>query len=206
MVAMITGAVAASAPAIAHGVHAMFANNADKLDGKHAVGAGATINYRRGKLVTTKRSTGRLPNNIIAKAPNAARLGGLKKSAFVQGRGKVYTGRVVTERGGGSKLAILAVPGFAEVQILNCFNLANVQLTHFVAPLDVWRELQSGALRHDTVPGVSAHSTPPEETSHIVWYLARGEDAAAVSARIDVWWHATGSECLFSAAATVTRG
>jgi hypothetical protein len=38
--------------------------NADKVDGKHAVGAGATIPQRRGKLVATDK-TGFLPRNIV---------------------------------------------------------------------------------------------------------------------------------------------
>ena len=36
VVAMITAAVTAAAPAVAHGVHAAFAHNADKVDGYHA--------------------------------------------------------------------------------------------------------------------------------------------------------------------------
>lgn len=50
--------------------------NADKVDGKHAVGSGATVEDRAGKLVATDKK-GRLPNNIIAKAVNANRLDGL---------------------------------------------------------------------------------------------------------------------------------
>jgi hypothetical protein len=55
--------------------------NADKVDGKHAVGAGATARQRAGKLVATN-SLGRLPNTIIAKAPDADRLDGRDSSAF----------------------------------------------------------------------------------------------------------------------------
>jgi hypothetical protein len=50
--------------------------NADKVDGKHAVGAAATVLQRRGKLVATNPTTGRLPDNIIAKAPNSDKLNG----------------------------------------------------------------------------------------------------------------------------------
>ena len=42
----------------------------------HAGGSGATATQRRGKLVATNATTGRLPDNIIATAPNAAKLGG----------------------------------------------------------------------------------------------------------------------------------
>ncbi len=69
---------------MAHGVkHALFAHNADKVDGKHAVGATASANSRRGKLVATSRSSGRLPNNIIAKALDANLLDGLDSTAFL---------------------------------------------------------------------------------------------------------------------------
>jgi len=50
--------------------------NADTVDGKSAVGAGATISARKGKLVATNPTTGVLPGNIIAKAPDSARLAG----------------------------------------------------------------------------------------------------------------------------------
>ena len=51
------------------------ANNAHKVDGKHAVSAGASLAKRKGKLVATN-AAGRLPNNIIRKAPDSAKLGG----------------------------------------------------------------------------------------------------------------------------------
>ncbi len=50
--------------------------NADKVDGFHAVGSGAGIDARKGKLVATSGSTGKLPNNIIKQAPDAAKFGG----------------------------------------------------------------------------------------------------------------------------------
>jgi hypothetical protein len=57
VVAMVTAMVTASAPAIAHGVqHALFAHNSDKVDGKHAVGSGASANQASGKLVATGSS------------------------------------------------------------------------------------------------------------------------------------------------------
>ena len=62
-------------PAVA-GAVVTYAQNSDKVDGKHAVGAGASTAARKGKLVATSPTTGRLPNNIIAKAPDAAKLGG----------------------------------------------------------------------------------------------------------------------------------
>jgi hypothetical protein len=56
--------------------------NADKVDGKHAVGAGASISYRKGKLVATSPTTGLLPNNIIAKASDSAKLNGYAHSSM----------------------------------------------------------------------------------------------------------------------------
>jgi len=65
-------------------VSAVFdAQNADKVDGKHAVGAGASVSTRKGKLVATSATTGRLPNNIIAKAPDAGLLDGFDSTKFL---------------------------------------------------------------------------------------------------------------------------
>ena len=92
LVAMVTAMVTAGAPAIAHGVqHALFAHNAHKVDGKHAVGSGATVKSRKNKLVATSSSTGRLPNNIIAKAPDANRLDGIDSTDFGRFGGRVYS-------------------------------------------------------------------------------------------------------------------
>jgi hypothetical protein len=62
---VITWLLALSFPAVADGVrHALFAHNADKVDGKHAVGAGASAQKRAGKLVATN-GKGKLPTNIV---------------------------------------------------------------------------------------------------------------------------------------------
>jgi hypothetical protein len=45
------------------------AKNADKVDGKHAVGAKVTVDKRKGKLVATDPKTGKLPRNIVAISP-----------------------------------------------------------------------------------------------------------------------------------------
>ena len=64
--ALVVALAGTSGPAIAHGVtHALYAHNADKVDGKHAVGAAATVNGRKGKLVATSSTTGKLPVNIV---------------------------------------------------------------------------------------------------------------------------------------------
>lgn len=55
--ALVVAVLGASGPAIAHGVqHAIFAHNADKVDGKHAVSSTATLNSAGGKLVATQAS------------------------------------------------------------------------------------------------------------------------------------------------------
>ena len=77
--AAVVSSVFAVGPHVAQA--AVSAINADKVDGKHAVGAGATVARRAGKLVATNGS-GRLPDNIIATAPNAARLGGKHPAAY----------------------------------------------------------------------------------------------------------------------------
>ena len=82
VVGMIAGAIGSGGPAIAATV-ADFARNADKVDGRHAVGAGATLENRKGKLVATN-SAGRLPNNIIGKAPNADKLDGINSTGFLR--------------------------------------------------------------------------------------------------------------------------
>jgi hypothetical protein len=52
VVAVVAATVTAGAPALAHGVqHALFAHNADKVDGKHAVGSGASTTQAAGKVV-----------------------------------------------------------------------------------------------------------------------------------------------------------
>lgn len=56
--------------------------NADKVDGRHAVAAATTPASRAGKLVATN-SSGRQPNDIIATAPNAAKLGGFLPAAYL---------------------------------------------------------------------------------------------------------------------------
>jgi hypothetical protein len=76
---IITGALVwaatAAVPSIA--ATAFDAANARKVDGFSAVKATASVHQRAGRLVATNHS-GRLPDNIIKEAPDAARLGGLK--------------------------------------------------------------------------------------------------------------------------------
>ena len=68
--------------------------NSDKVDGKHAVGAGATASSRAGKLVATN-ADGKLPNSIIAKAPDAAKLDGVGPSGYLSSDPGSVTGEHV---------------------------------------------------------------------------------------------------------------
>lgn len=89
----------AGGPSVARA--AFDAVNADKVDGKHAVGSGAGINARKGKLVATNGSTGRLPNDIIKKAQDANLLDGRDSTAYrVTGHGR--TGSFTNINGCGS--------------------------------------------------------------------------------------------------------
>ena len=91
--------VATPAAAIAYD-----AQNAHRVDGKHAVGAGATKAARAGKLVATN-SKGFLPNNIIKKAVNSAKLGGKPKGFFAPAththKGVPYEDVIIVAKSGG---------------------------------------------------------------------------------------------------------
>jgi hypothetical protein len=56
--------VAWTGPSIAHGVHAKFAHNADKVDGKHAVSSGASLTNAKKKLVA-HNNKGQLPAKFV---------------------------------------------------------------------------------------------------------------------------------------------
>lgn len=77
--ALVVGTLTAGGPAAAQA--AFDALNAHKVDGKHAVSATASVANRAGKLVATNGG-GRLPNNIITKAPDSAKLNGLPASGY----------------------------------------------------------------------------------------------------------------------------
>ncbi|MCD4525108.1 hypothetical protein [Nocardioides sp. cx-173] len=76
-VALFVSVLVLAAPSVAAKI-----TNADAVDGKSAVGAGASVKKRAGKLVATN-GKGRLPGNIIAKAPDANALDGLDSTALV---------------------------------------------------------------------------------------------------------------------------
>jgi hypothetical protein len=61
VVALIALFVALTGSAAA--VTVAFAQNSDKVDGKHAVGYGASLSARKGKLVATSTANGRVPDS-----------------------------------------------------------------------------------------------------------------------------------------------
>lgn len=75
------------------------ANNAHKVDGKHAVAATASNNARKRKLVATG-ANGRLPNNIIRKAPDANKLDGRNSTSFESRGGFAYRTRTTASTTG----------------------------------------------------------------------------------------------------------
>lgn len=82
-VAAAVGATAVVMTGLQPGLVQAAGSNADTVDGFHATKCSATRIARAGKLVATCSSTGRLPNNVIAKAPDASRLGGKKPGAYL---------------------------------------------------------------------------------------------------------------------------
>lgn len=77
--------------------------NSDKVDGFDAVKSTATVKKRKGKLVATDRK-GRLPNDIIKVAPDAARLGGFtaaqsRSIPLMPGAADMSGGSVLTNGG-----------------------------------------------------------------------------------------------------------
>ena len=83
VIALAAGLLGANAPAIAHGVqHAVFAHDSDKVDGIHAVGAGATTAQRKGKLVATSKTTGKFPAAAIPKVGDSDELDGMDSTDF----------------------------------------------------------------------------------------------------------------------------
>lgn len=80
VIAALTAAITAGGPALARTV-TDFARNADKVDGRHAVGARSAPDERARKLVATNRS-GFLPNDIIRTALDSKALGGVNAPRY----------------------------------------------------------------------------------------------------------------------------
>lgn len=126
LAAVLASALTAGAPAVAAAVY--DAVNADKVDGRHAVGAAATLSERAGKLVATG-STGRLPNNIIVKAPDANLLDGLD-SSLLQRRiaGACPAGQSVKSVSADG--SVTCTSKAADADLLDGLNPANLRPVH----------------------------------------------------------------------------
>jgi hypothetical protein len=149
VVAVVTAALTAGGPVIAATV-ADYAKDADKVDGKHAVSASATVSERKGKLVATN-SAGRLPDTIIAKAPNAERLDGADSTAFVKGRGTQILANRVTLNEGTLDQPVLSIPRLGRL-LARCeaYNHAVVWHNSTSGYVDIYNETSSGRLPLDT--------------------------------------------------------
>lgn len=77
-----TALVLTAAPAVARTV-VDYARNAGHVDGLRAVSADTSVHDRAGKLVATN-AHGELPNGIIHRARDSARLGGIPATAYQQ--------------------------------------------------------------------------------------------------------------------------
>src|SRR4051812_3144090 len=87
LVAAVTSLMVAGGPALARTTGSLMRTDADTVNGFGAVGCHATIANRSGNLVATCPDTGRLPNNIIAKAPDSSLLDGQDSTAFLPAGG-----------------------------------------------------------------------------------------------------------------------
>lgn len=111
LVAMITAMVTAGAPAIGAAVkRALFADNAGKVDGLSAVESNASVAKRKGKLVATNSATGRLPNNIIAKALDSELLDGQDSTGFAAA-GHDHDGAYINASPGSPESASIDITG-----------------------------------------------------------------------------------------------
>ncbi len=98
---LVAGLVVAAGPQLARAAQQVV--NADKVDGKHAVSAGASAKKRANKLVATDKR-GHLPDDIIVKAPDADLLDGKSSAAFSRA-GHDHDGRYYTRAETDSQLS-----------------------------------------------------------------------------------------------------
>lgn len=157
--------VAWTAPSVAHGVHAAFAHNADKVDNKHAVGPGATLSGAAGNLVA-HNSQGKLPAKFVAPAstittthPATAWTPNTTSPASVQ----PYSESTIVSGNGGMQIPLAAPQAFGTSryglhQVTLCYS-ANAP--GFIDELYVWGQTASGpeVLLVDNTNRASATST-----------------------------------------------
>ena len=81
-IAVAAALFVSAAPAVADHV-ASYARRAGKVDGRDAVGSGASAERRAGSLVAANPS-GRLPGRVLGIPPNSKQVGGLSASQLVR--------------------------------------------------------------------------------------------------------------------------
>jgi hypothetical protein len=155
--AVVIAVVATAAPGVAQGVLAVAGLNADMVDGRHAVGFGASVDNRKAKLVATNAVTGRLPNNIIAKAPDADMVdghhaNGLTRVAMTATSDTLDLG--TGEQTYGTTLTITA-PGDGFVVVYGSMTVRNNGCTTGCTVLSRIRHIETGTY------SVSAEETVP---------------------------------------------
>ena len=211
VVAGSVAALVAGGPAVAHGVkHALFAHNADKVDGKHAVGAGASLNARKGKLVATSATTGLLPNSIIAKAPDADKLDDIDSASFVQGGGGAILDTHRRDIGFNNLVTrFLTLPGLGfidascsvgQIASLRFSNTSGITLDSIVD--------DGGTAPSVTTVGVGGtHTVLLMNPDHVTWQITAIEPIQAkIVATVDVSVYNGPTNCRFTGQAAVQDG
>ena len=165
-VAVVAASVVAGPTAVA----ASYVANADKVDNKHAVGAGATVQTRKGKLVATNARTGLLPNNIIGTAPDSDLLDGRDSAELLPRQVSAEFAHpdddvlgLLTNTTDDIAQVSIAVPGPGRVQV----DATTVVLAKPGPGDDAFVELSVSASPH-------AHNAPQATTS--VWAVRQGVD------------------------------
>lgn len=163
---VVVAAVAAAAVAGPSAYAAAYVANADKVDNRHAVGARASVDARKGKLVATNPRTGQLPANIVGKVGDSDRLDGRDASDLVPRQASASFGDPETEplldlTGIAQDVAAvtIAVPGPGLVQV---DGVSVVQVGP--APVDgsfVQLSISEDAAAHDPAPAGSSRWDVP---------------------------------------------
>jgi hypothetical protein len=186
VIATVCLLIGLSAPAVGHGVrHALFAHNADKVDGKHAVGSGASIANRSGKLVATDPNSGLLPNNIIATAPDADRVDGFHADQLARAARMIPNAALTlsptAEQTFGPALSITApTAGFVVINATATINNIGSSCTTGCNAFGRVRHIQTGT--HSNLSIAAAHPASDGQTAytnvgmHNVFPVAAGEN------------------------------
>ena len=166
---------------------------------------GGTVAHLWGHL--RPRTDARYANAVAGtdKARNADKLDGRDSSRFVRGKGRVFRNRIAVSSGASD---ILVLPDLATVSVLNCRTSvpdANAQIANFQnsQPLDIWRDTGAGDPDYLNPSAGWGWGTPLKESGRTVFEIARGTGADAETATIEIWTHATSSQCVFAVTASL---